>query len=331
MSITEIASRKANRLLPWLAWLPLLLAPSLSRAQPNPAMLRELYQQNLANQQRQYGDFDRHTAGAARDLGLFLRNYGDPAEAHQALSKAVAIDEKVFGVDDRRTLADVADLASVAPFDEAFRLFERAAKSSDAAAASRALVALGEASASRDDRAGAAKYWRLALARQDAANPESRASAMILNVLAQTVQPAEAIPLLRRALLLDRTLFGIAHPEVGAVDQLLAAALLATGKTAEALGPAREALSILQTKLGPDHPRTARAASTLAAVLRSSGQYPEADRLYRQALRIDEKVLGPQHPATQEDIRELAQFLRQRGQVAEAVQLEHRLITNVAQ
>jgi tetratricopeptide (TPR) repeat protein len=298
-------------------------------AQPHPAMLRELYEQHLAEQERAHGEFDAHTAEAARDLGLFLRGNNDSEGAHGALSRAVVIDEKVFGVDAPRTLVDVADLASVSPLAEAGKLFERASKSSDAAAASRALLALGEMHASQGDREGASRYWRQALTKQETATgPDSENVARILNFLAQTVDPAEAIPLLRRALVLDRKLFGPAHPEVGASDQLLAGALLATGKAADAVAPGREALSILADKLGPEHPRTAAAAGTLAAVLNATGKFVEAERLYRQALSIDEKVFGPQDPATLEGVRDLAAYLRERGRISEAALLERRLPAN---
>ncbi len=152
--------------------------------------------------------------------------------------------------------------------------------------------------AGRGDREGAARYWRQALAKQQEATtgPDSGNTAMILNVLAQVVEPHEAIPLLVRALTLDRKIFGPGHPEIGATDQLLAGALLATGKAAEAVAPGREALSILSLKLGPDHPRTAVAANTLADVLQATGNFAEAERLYRQALTIDEKVFGSQDP-----------------------------------
>lgn len=293
-------------------------------------MLRGLYEQNLANQRQQYGEFDAHTATAARNLGLFLRTHADPRSAYQALSHAVAIDEKVFGPDAVRTLADVADLATVAPLDEAKKLFERAAQSSDPGMAARALIALGEAAASQGDRPGAAKYWRLAMAKQELADANSTTMAMILNVLAQSVEPAESIPLLRRALAIDRKLLGADHPEVGGVDQLLAASLLATGKAGEAVEPAREGLSILRVKLGRDHPRTARAAATLAAVLNATTQYREAERFYVEALTADEKALGADDPATQDDVRNLAAYLRQRGRVKEAEEMEHRLVTNVA-
>jgi tetratricopeptide (TPR) repeat protein len=300
-------------------------------AQPDPAMLRRLYEQHLIDQQAKYGQFDSRTAAAARDLGLFLRNFGDPAGAYQALTQTVAIDEKVFGPDAPRTLADVADLATVAPAADSGKLFERAAKSSDDAAASRALVALGELHASQGDREGAAKLWRQALSRQEAATGRDSGSvAIILNVLAQSVEPAEAIPLLRRALTLDRRLMGVDHPEVGATDQLLAGALLASGKAAEAEAPAREAVSILSLKLGDAHPRTAAAAATVADVLRAAGKYAEAEQMYRRAIKIDDAVLGPQHPATLEEVRVLAAFLRERGKGDEAAALERSLVTNVA-
>jgi tetratricopeptide (TPR) repeat protein len=318
MSITKIACT-------------LVMSAMALPAQPHPAMLRELYEQHLAEQQRDHGEFDERTAAAARDLGLFLRGHGDPAGAYRALTRTVAIDEKVFGVDAPRTLADIADLATVAPPADAEKLFERAARSSDAGAASRALVALGEICAGRGDRQGSARYWRQALAKQESATgPESENVAMILNVLAQSVDPTEAIPLLRRALVVDKRVFGPIHPEVGATDQLLAGALLETGKAADAVAPGREALSILSSKLGPDHPRTAAAAGTLADVLRATRNYAEAERCYRQALSIDEKVFGPQHPATLDEVRTLAGFLRERGRVAEAVALERRLVVNVA-
>lgn len=300
-------------------------------AQPHPAMLRQLFEQHLAEQQQEHGEFDARTAAAARDLGLFLRSHGDPDGAYKALSRTVAIEEKVFGANAPRTLADVADMASVAPPADAGALFERAAKSSDAAAASRALVALGEMRASQGDRKGAAGYWQQALRKQEAATgPDTENVARILNVLAQAVDPVDAIPLLRRALALDRKIFGPAHPETGAADQLLAGALLGVGKASEGVAPGTEALSIFTQQLGPEHPRTGSAANTLAEVLRATGKFADAERLYRQALSVDEKVFGPQHSATLEEVRNLAGLLRERGRVEEAAALERRLVVNVA-
>ena len=72
-------------------------------------------------------------------------------------------------------------------------------------------------------------------------------TATILNVLAQTVQPGDAIPLLRRALALDRKHFGCGASGSGSVaNELLAASLLAVGKAAQRSGSRRrEGLSII--------------------------------------------------------------------------------------
>jgi tetratricopeptide (TPR) repeat protein len=314
MSITKII------LLCGLAVSPLL-------SQPDPAMLRNIFEQHLAEEQQAHGEFDVRTAAAARDLGLFLRGRNDTAGAHAALSRAIAIDEKVFGPESPRTLADLADLASVSPLADAAKLFERASKSPDAAASARALVALGEMHAGQGDREGAARYWHRAVAKMP---PDTENTARILNVLAQVVQPAEAIPLLRRALVLDRRILGATHPEVGATGQLLAAALIATAKPADALPFAKEAYAILSGKLGPDHPRTAEAADTLANVLRANARFTEAEKFFRQAIDIDDRVLGPQHPSTLAEIRRFADFLRQRGRTRDAAELERRLVVNVA-
>ena len=301
---------------------------AVAYAQPHPEMLRELYKQHVAVEQREHGEFDARTAEAARSLGLFLRGHGDAPGAFDAMSRAVAIDEKVFGAEAPRTLADVADLATVAPSSDAPRLFERAAKSSDAAAAARALVALGEMRASQGDRAGAARYWRQALARQ---GDESQNTATILTVLAQVVEPGEAIPLLRRALAIDRKNLGSGHPEFATAEQLLASALLATGTAAEAEPLARDAVAILAEKLSPDHPRTGAAVSVLASVLRAGGKFPEAEKLYRRALEIDDQALGTDSAVSLDAVRALADFLRSRGRAAEAATLERRLVVNVAQ
>lgn len=308
-----------------------LILAAVAWGQPNVAMLRGLYEQHLVEQQRDHGEFDARTAAAARDLGLFLRGHEDPAGAQAALARAVTIDERVFGAEASRTLADVADLASVSPLEEAARLFARASRSDDNAAASRAFAALGEMRASQGDREGAARYWGQALQKQEAAGGgESANAAVLLNLLGQTLAPVNAIPLLQRALAINRRLLGAQHPEVGATEQLLAAAMTSAGRAQEAVGPARDAVSILETKLGAGHPRTGTAVNTLADALRAAGKPAEAEPMYRRALAIDERVYGATHAVVLEDLRRLAEFLRERGRVSEAVALERRLVVNVA-
>src|SRR5262245_30101269 len=101
--------------------------------QPDPASLRRLFEENLARTEKQYGSGDVRTAGAARDLGLFLKKAGDLTGARAALARAV----KAQG-----TLADVAELAALSPAEEAEPLWQRVAASPDPGLVSRALAAL---------------------------------------------------------------------------------------------------------------------------------------------------------------------------------------------
>ncbi|HJZ99665.1 MAG TPA: tetratricopeptide repeat protein, partial [Candidatus Solibacter sp.] len=85
-----------------LVLLVVALAP-----QPDPAMLRRLFEEALARRERQYGMEDARTAQAARDLGMFLAREGDAAGARKPLAEAVNIDETAFGPSGAQTLSDV--------------------------------------------------------------------------------------------------------------------------------------------------------------------------------------------------------------------------------
>ncbi len=63
-----------------------VLAGVLCAGQPDPAMLRRLFEEGLARRRQQYGASDARTARAASDLGLFLRGQGDAAAARPALA-----------------------------------------------------------------------------------------------------------------------------------------------------------------------------------------------------------------------------------------------------
>src|SRR5215469_16531102 len=89
------------------------VATSILAFQPDPAMLRHLFEAALERSRNQNGADDARTAQAARDLGQFLARQGDAAGANGALAEAVRIDGVAFGDSERQTLADVADLATV--------------------------------------------------------------------------------------------------------------------------------------------------------------------------------------------------------------------------
>jgi tetratricopeptide (TPR) repeat protein len=303
--------------------------PTALALQPSAAMLRRLFEQELAGRKREYGDFDARTAQAARDLGMFLSMQGDAASAQHALAEAVRIDEKAFGPMAVRTIADVAELASVSPAGQAEPLWRRAAGSADAAVAARALATLGQMRANSGDAAEAGKFYRQALAKEEAASgPDNLRIAVRLSALARVVSAPEGVGLLERALAINRRRLGARHPQTATVATHLAELLLACERVGEAERYSRDAVAIFEESLGFDDSHVARAATILARVLQKKGQTVEAERMYRLALTLDEHAYGPRHRQTLSDVRELAGFLRETGKNREAAELEKQKLSD---
>ena len=308
-----------------------MLILGLSLLQPDSANLRHLFEENLARSEREYGMKDARTAEAARDLGLFLRGESDSQGAYRALHQAVEIDDKAVGAEDKRTLADVAALASVAPPREAESLWLRAAEGKDAAIASKAFAALGDLRERAGDRAGAVAVYAKAVEKEEAASGrDSAETAVRLNALALASEPKEAVPLLERAVAIDRRRWGEKHPETATTESNLSGELLALGRVAESVRIGALSLSNFEATLGPQHPRTAAAASNLADAKRAAGNRAAAERLYRLALRIDEQALGATNPETLDDVKNLADFLSETGRAGEARALEQRYASSGA-
>jgi len=273
-------------------------------------MLRRLYEDALEQRRKEFGVSDSRTAQAARDLGLFLSRQNDQPGARSALAEALHIDEKAIGATAAQTLADTADLASVSSPVEAEPLWQRTARSANARVAARSLIALGGIHAAAGDRVGGAEYYRRALVKVEISDgKDSARTAIVLSALAQMVELQEGIPLLQRALSINRRALGARHPETATTEANLARMLLNAGRSHECVQMIGEAVSIFEETLGSDHPRVAQAATILAYCLRAQGDKTGAERNYRRALAIDEKAYGPRHPQTLDDVRALAEFL----------------------
>lgn len=278
--------------------------------QPDVVAIRLLFEEALANRERQYGASDARTAQAARDLGIFLGRQGDALAAQTALSEAVRIDEAVAGESAPQTLADLAELALVSLPRQAEPLWQRVAQSPSPALAARSLTALGDLHAGGGDRAGAEAFYRQALAKQEAATGrDSEPVAICLNALSHLVEVKDAIPLLERALAIDRRVLGAHHPQTATTEANLAGVLVHVQRYEEAARLAAEALATFQETLGPDHPRCAVTASILAFALEARGDKAGAEKMYRLAVGIDERAYGPRHPQTLADKNALAEFL----------------------
>jgi tetratricopeptide (TPR) repeat protein len=209
--------------------------------QPDPAMLRRMFEEALSRREKAYGDADARTAQAARDLGLFLCRGRDALSAHQAMANAVRIDEKTLGANAAQTLEDAAALASVSPPAEAEPLLRRAMESPDPVVAGPALTSLAEIRKAAGDRAGAAALLRRAVEKAESMDGKNGPTvALILKSLALVTPPAEAVPLLERALAIDRQQFGPQSAQSIGDARRLATLLRATGRSPEASRLERE-------------------------------------------------------------------------------------------
>jgi len=278
--------------------------------QPDPAMLRRIFEDALARREKQYGTSDARTAQAARDLGMFLAREGDATAARTALTEAVKVDEAVFGPTASQTMADVAGLAAGSKGAEARALWVRASEAADAGVAVRALMTLGGSAANRPEAAG---LYRKALARQEASTGEgSEPVSVVLNELATVVDAKEGIGLLERALAIDRGVLGPRHPQTATTEVNLAGKLVNVGRWDEGLAAGADALAIFGETLGYEHPRCAVAASIIAYALEKKGEKARAEKMYRMAVAIDEAAYGPKHPQTVADQKALGEFLKRR-------------------
>jgi tetratricopeptide (TPR) repeat protein len=299
---------------------------ALLAMQPDSSAIRRLFEENLARLEARYGADDGRTGEAARDLGLYLKKQGDLAGARAALARTLRADEKSDGMTARQTLADAAELAAVSPAQEAEPLWQRVAASPDPGLASRALAALGDSRAAAQDTRGAVSLYRKALAKEEVAKGKDSAGVAVrLNALAVLVEAKEGVPMLERALAIDRRLLGERHPETSTTEANLAGLLLDSGRTESALRLANAALAGLEETVGPENPRVASVSTILALCWRAKGQRVRAERLYRRALAIDEAFYGAKHPETLNDVSNLAEFLREIGRPGEAAILEKRL------
>jgi serine/threonine protein kinase/tetratricopeptide (TPR) repeat protein len=99
----------------------------------------------------------------------------------------------------------------------------------------------------------------------------------------------------RRALALDRQLFGNSHPAVGFELAELASAEATLGRFPEAEKMYRETVAIYTAWYGRDNPATAQYTNVLARLLAQEGKYVEAAPMLQEVLPILEQAFGKSH------------------------------------
>ena len=211
------------------------------------------------------------TGRLLNQVGLYLDNRAQLAEAEGSLKRALAIGEKVYGPDHPTVATDANNLGQI-------------------------LQAQG-------DLAGALEYTRRALAIDEKIyGPEhpnvARNANNIGSILEAQGDLAGALEYTRRALAIDEKVYGPDHPEVATDASNIGQILQAQGDLAGALEYTRRALAIGEKVYGPDHPKVAIHANNIGQILKAQGDLAGALEYTRRALRILQATYGPENPLT---------------------------------
>jgi tetratricopeptide (TPR) repeat protein len=302
--------------------LPLRLAVPLSGqvASPaDPAGLKPLFEEALANQEKKFGPRSAPVARSASDLGLFLKTLSDPAAAEAPLNRALDIDRANA---DPALPADEENLASVllgtGKRQRAYDLLRAAAQGPEPGVAARCLAVLASL-----DPPNAEAYYRLALQQEEKASGKDHPRvAILLNDLGLALRQKDdnraAEPLFRRALAIQEKALGQDHAATAPTLNNLGSLLESTHQLAEAERLERRALRIFEEKLGPESMELATACSNLADLLWAKGDRASAAAFYRRAISIDESVYGPEDPEVANDLANLGLLQKERGESAAA-------------
>ena len=140
------------------------------------------------------------------------------------------------------------------------------------------------------------------------------------------VRPAEAKPLLERALAIDEATYGPYDPTVARDLNNLAEILRDLGQPETARPLQERALAIDEAFHGPDHPEVATHLNNLATILRDLGQPGAARPLLERAVAIDEAAYGPDDPQVARDLNNLAPIMQALGQPEAARPLQERAL-----
>jgi eukaryotic-like serine/threonine-protein kinase len=122
----------------------------------------------------------------------------------------------------------------------------------------------------------------------------------------------------KRALAVDRQLYGEIHPRVANDLFNLGEVQHDLGHDAEAEQYYRQALRINQFWYGNEHPRTALSMAAVGQALVYQGRYNEAAPWLQEALAIQERVLGRMHPQVAMGLDALGVLEIRRGHLNDA-------------
>jgi non-specific serine/threonine protein kinase/serine/threonine-protein kinase len=232
-------------------------------------------------------------------MGDVYRNLGLYAQAEPLLTRAVQIQRRVLGSNDRDTLNSMSSLAL---------LLHRQGREAEAEKLQRQIV----------------ETERRGLGPKD---PQTVASIFQLSqILSERGHYSDAERLQRDVLEVEQQIHGPESPEAIKAQSSLAFTMMEQGHYQEAESLERQTLEAAQRVLGSDHPDTLKIMSILAQVLQDEGRYSEEEKLGRQVVDAERRVLGPDHPQTLASMTGLATSLVRQHRNAEAEKLMREVV-----
>jgi tetratricopeptide (TPR) repeat protein len=190
--------------------------------------------------------------------------------------------------------------------------------------------AIGQYLSTQGAHAAALAFGQQALAIVEAIGPDHPDTAGRLTSVALCLwnlgRPAEAVPLLERALTIAQSAADPDAADIANRMDNLGRILSDLNRSAEAVALHQQALAMAEAALGTAHPDLAVHLENLAIGLSNLGRAAEALPLQQRALAISEATLGPDHPDIAIRLTNLAVILGRLKRVSEAVPLEERAL-----
>jgi len=267
-------------------------------------------------------------------LGIVIQEKGDYDRALDIYQRALALREKVSGIDSAAYSVALSSVAGIehekANYAEAVTLYERALAIKEKIYGPDHIenlpvmnnLATSYNQLGRDDEAlalyerGKAGYARFR-------GPESEGVALALsnigNIRMQRGRFEDARDALTEAIRIYEQERGPNHPDVAGAVSTLAISYATQGKLAEAEPHFKRVVDIRTAIYGEDHAETAYAINNYGTLLADQKKYDEALPILERALQLKQEHLGAEHPGVSTTLDVLAKIKYERGDFATGI------------
>lgn len=250
-------------------------------------------------------------------------------DSHALIAQAAAASERVFGVNDERTLNTLNNLAesfrqsgnTEAAQVEFERVLERAGAQSEARI--RAMTGMGSILSFQGKSNEAEQLFEAAITAAEAIYPQDSQQVISMKawlawLLQNNHQAERAEKIFRETYAISARTLGDSHGDT--IDSLkgVGESLAEQAKFEEAREVFERCLELATDHLGRSHQLTIACLSNKARVLVELGKAPEAKEIFAEALELSTTVFGPKHPATLEALSDMGLCCLELQQLSEA-------------